>query len=87
MEKIMFNKTDNKHVQRIEITEKSEPLLFEETKGARSRLIDVLSSYDDSLANLIINSESLDSVTIVDVVKALRQVTLSQVLITSLFIF
>ena len=79
MEKIIYEKNDVNKISRIKISEKSEPALWNDANEARSRLVDILSALDDTLANLIISSESFDAVTALDIVKALRQVTLDQV--------
>ncbi|XP_063921742.1 ribosome-releasing factor 2, mitochondrial isoform X2 [Zophobas morio] len=78
MEKIIYEKNDVNKISRIKISEKSEPALWNDANEARSRLVDILSALDDTLANLIISSESFDAVTALDIVKALRQVTLDQ---------
>ncbi|XP_044264059.1 ribosome-releasing factor 2, mitochondrial [Tribolium madens] len=77
LEKIMYNRNNDKLMNRVEITKKSDPELWEDARRLRSHLVDVLSTFDDSLANLVISSESFD-ITTVDIIKALRSVTLKQ---------
>lgn len=79
MEKIVYNKTKDRQINRLGISEKTEPKLWEEVKMARAKIVDILSIFNDPLANLVINSESLDDVTTLDIAKALREVTLRQV--------
>lgn len=74
----MYDKNNDKVMTRLELTKKSDPELWEDARRSRSHLVDVLSTFDDTLANLIISSESFD-ITTVDIIKALREVTLKQV--------
>ena len=53
--------------------------MYERAKEERVKLIDLLSGFDDELANIIIEAESMDNVRNEDVLNALRNVTLSQV--------
>ncbi|EFA06892.2 ribosome-releasing factor 2, mitochondrial [Tribolium castaneum] len=77
LEKITYDRSNDKLMSRVEITKKSDPELWEDARRLRSHLVDVLSTFDDSLANLVISSESFD-ITTVDIIKALRSVTLKQ---------
>lgn len=61
------------------ITKQSEPKLWEDTSKARCCIIDTLASYDDMLAEKVINIESYASVSTACVVKSLGKCVTSQV--------
>lgn len=76
MEKIYFTK---EAVNILKLSEKDDPENWEQASIARAKLIDTLTEYDDILANLVLSLESFDLVNTVDIVKALKRVTLNQV--------
>ncbi|RZC34417.1 ribosome-releasing factor 2, mitochondrial, partial [Asbolus verrucosus] len=78
MEKIIYDKSKEKQISHVELSEKSDPKSWNEAKLARTRVVDTLSVFDDTLANLIISSESFDAITTRDIMTAVRQVTLKQ---------
>jgi elongation factor G len=78
MEKVIYDRSKDKQITRVGITEKSDPILWEEVKRTRTQLVDILSTFDDVLADLVISSESFDAVTTADIIKAVHQVTLKQ---------
>lgn len=73
MELLKYDKA--KSINKIDLTEEKYPEYWDKAASMRSSLIDKLTSYDDELANTVINSESLDNISTVDIVKALKQVT------------
>lgn len=79
LEKIIFSSDTKDMIKRTQLNETTDEYLWEESKIARSELIDTLSGLDDDLANTVISCESLDDINTTDIVKTLRNVTLEHV--------
>lgn len=62
------------------LCETKDPQIWNDAKEARGFVIDKLTDFNDTLANIVINSDSLDNISTADIQKALRQVTLEQVI-------
>lgn len=77
----MLNYDKEKSINTTHLTEEKHPEFWEKAASLRSDLIDKLTSHDDELANIVINSESLDNIATVDIVKALKHVTENHVCI------
>lgn len=71
----MLNYDKEKSINTTQLTDEKHPEYWEKSVSLRSDLIDKLTSHDDELANIVINSESLDNIATVDIVKALKNVT------------
>lgn len=79
LEMLQYGVDEKKSVKQVQLTEKDNSKLWKEAKQGRLELIDKLTSYNDDLAEKVIASGSLDDIKSVDVIKALREVTLAQV--------
>ncbi|CAG9761363.1 unnamed protein product [Ceutorhynchus assimilis] len=71
----------NKDITKVQLSEKEYPMLFDEAQKARLKVIEQLTDYNDELANTVINSESFDNISSLDIIKALQKVTLDKVAI------
>lgn len=79
MEKMTWEKKDQgKSCTREKLREKDDGLLWEEACERRRALTDKLSSLDDTLANLIIERESLDGVGAQELSESLRRCTIKR---------
>lgn len=67
------------NLNKINLCDCDDREMYERAREERVKLIDLLSGFDDGLANTIIETESLDNVRNEDVLGALRNVTRSQV--------
>ncbi|XP_050296750.1 ribosome-releasing factor 2, mitochondrial [Anthonomus grandis grandis] len=74
-ELISYGSTTNKNISRTQLSKKEHPELFDKAQKARIKVIEQLSDFDDELANKVISLESFDSISTIEVVKALRNVT------------
>lgn len=75
----LLNYDKEKNISKLQLTEANYPKYWEKASSLRSEVIDKLTNHDDDLADLVIKSESLDSISTVDVVNTLRRVTNKQV--------
>lgn len=75
----LLNYDKEKSITKAQLTEEKHPEYWEKASSMRSELIDTLTSHNDDLANIVINSESLDNIATVDVVNAIQQVTKNHV--------
>lgn len=70
--------TENKISSEL-LSETNHAGYWNDAKYQRAKLIDQLTDYNDTFADLVISSDSLDSISSVDIIKALREATLKQV--------
>lgn len=82
----MLNYDKEKSINTTQLTEEKHPGYWQEAASMRCNLIDKLTSYDDELANIVINSESLDNIATIDIVNALKQVTKKHVCIKNSYV-
>lgn len=82
----LLNYDREKSITKTQLTEENYPVYWDKAASMRSDLIDKLSNHDDELANIVINSESLDNIATVDVVNALKQVTKKHVCIKHYYV-
>lgn len=78
LEKLIFQQNNQgMQIQRLKLTENDEQL-FELAKEKRKELTDQISGFDDQLANIVIEKNSLDEITDQNLVDSLRRVTVSR---------
>lgn len=80
LEKYIYSADTKNILTKSPLSEQVDGALWEDAKLERTKLIDTVSGLDDTLADVVISSESLEDVRTVDVVKALRNITLEQVI-------
>lgn len=81
LELMTYGSGKEKTVTKVELNEDQFPKLFGQAQEARLKLIERLTDYNDDLANKVISSESFDSISSMDIVKALQKVTRDRVAI------
>ncbi|XP_011504671.1 PREDICTED: ribosome-releasing factor 2, mitochondrial [Ceratosolen solmsi marchali] len=77
LEKYVFDsKTQGKTITKLHLSENQNPDLLQKALEKRRNLIDKLSDFDNNLANIIIEQESLDNISSQILVDSLRKATI-----------
>lgn len=79
LELYQYGTSRTKEVSIVELNEQTHPQLFADAQQARVKLIEQLTEYDDELANTLIESESFETVSSLEIIKALQKVTQNRV--------
>ncbi|CAH0550107.1 unnamed protein product [Brassicogethes aeneus] len=72
---------DGKQLERAELTERSDLEIWTRAMEARRNIIDTISGYNDELAEIVIENDSLDKISTDDVTTGIRKATLSNVVV------
>ncbi|KAF5293265.1 hypothetical protein FQR65_LT11005 [Abscondita terminalis] len=78
LEKIIPSKNN---LVKVLLTEKGDLKTWTAAKRARDLLIDRLTEFNDDFANIVINNDSLENVSAVDIIKVLRKLTIDQAVV------
>ncbi|XP_019755164.2 ribosome-releasing factor 2, mitochondrial isoform X3 [Dendroctonus ponderosae] len=79
LELFQYGNSRAKGVSVVDLSEETHPQLFADAQQARVRLIEQLTEHDDELANKVIASESFETVSSQEIIKALQKVTQDRV--------